>query len=476
VDERHLRKVTFTATEAVVAVRHDAPQAIANIRSILPQTTTVFVVIGNSPLEQFWREDLNSELKRFQNQLTLVWGNDLSFAEMLKHCAALPPNSAILYALLSVDAAGFPQTEGDALAELHAVANAPIFGLQSSQMGRGILGGPLMSMDDLSRNAAGAAVRILNHESPENVRVRTQLPGPNMFDWRELQRWHIGENLLPVGSVVQFREPTLWQRYKWYVLASVLVCFVQALLISSLLVNLSNRRRAEKSLRESQEALSNMGQRLIEAQEKERTRIALELHDDISQRLAAVRLQLSLLGKSLPASLDAAQKELTVSKQHVADLISDLQALSHRLYSPSLKHIGLAQAAGALCREFSAAQQIDIGFYSDNISKELPEDVRLCLFRVLQEALQNIAKHSRAGRGQVLLIGGPDIIELTVRDEGTGFHLERALAGNGLGLTSMKERLKLVNGQVSIASKPGRGTEIQARVPLLSKKKAAHSG
>jgi signal transduction histidine kinase len=342
-------------------------------------------------------------------------------------------------------------------------------------MGLGIVGGPLMSMDNLSKNAAGAAVRILNHESPDSVKIRPQLPGPNMFDSRELRRWHISENLLPVASILQFREPTLWQRYKWYVLASVLVCFVEALLISSLLVNLTNRRRAEKSLRESQEALSNMSQRLIEAQENERTRIALELHEDINQRLAAVKFQLSLLGKSLPPSLDGAQKELTVSEKHLADLISDLQALSHGLYSPSLKHVGLAQAAEALCMEFSAVQQIDIGFHSDNISKDLPADIRLCLFRVLQEALQNIAKHSSAARGQVLLIGRPDIIELTVRDDGSGFQLERALAGNGLGLLSMNERLKLVNGQVSVDSKPGRGTEIQARVPLLARKKAAHS-
>src|SRR5262249_54454193 len=153
--------------------------------------------------------------------LTFIWGNELSFAEMLKRCATLPPGSAIFYALLSVDAAGFPHTEEDALTALRAVANAPIFGLQSSQLGRGIIGGPLMSMDDLSRNAAGAAVRILNHESPEDVRVPAQLPGPNLFDWRELRRWHISENSLPAGSAVRFREPTLWQQYRWYVLASV---------------------------------------------------------------------------------------------------------------------------------------------------------------------------------------------------------------------------------------------------------------
>jgi signal transduction histidine kinase len=475
VDERHFEQANLAVTEAVAAVRHDVPMAIENIRRVLPQTRTVFVVLGNSPLEQFWREDLGREFQRFQNQLTFVWGNELSFAEMLKRCASLPPNSTILYALLSVDAAGFPHTEADALAELHAVANAPIFGVQSSQMGRGIVGGPLMSMDELSRNATGAAVRILNHQSPATVGIPSQLPGPNMFDWRELRRWHISENLLPAGSIVQFREPTLWQRYKWYVLASVLICFAEALLISSLLVNLIRRRRAEQSLRESREALSDMSQRLIEAQEKERSWLALILHDDINQRLAALRLQLSLFGKRLPTSMDDWQKELTGANRQIAQLISDIQAVSHQLYSPSLKHVGLVQTAEALCREFSAAHNIDIEFHSDKVSKDIPEEVRLCLFRVLQEALQNVAKHSGARRGEVLLIGWPDGIELTVRDEGNGFHAKKGMTGGGLGLPSMEQRLKLVNGQVFIDSEPGCGTVIQVRVPLQSKQKAAHS-
>ena len=143
---------------------------------------------------------------------------------------------------MALAAAGSPQTEAGSLAQLHAVANAPIFGLFSSQLGRGIVGGLQMSIDDFSRNAAAAGVRLLNHESPENVRTPPQLPGPSMFDWRELRRWDISENLLPVGSVVQFRERTLWQRYNLYVLASALVCFVEGLLIWSLLANLAKRR------------------------------------------------------------------------------------------------------------------------------------------------------------------------------------------------------------------------------------------
>jgi len=215
-----------------------------------------------------------------------------------------------------------------------------------------------------------------------------------------------------------------------------------------------------------------MSQRLIEAQEKERSWIALELHDEINQRLAGVMLQLSLLGKGLPASMNYAQTAVTAANKHLKELITDMQAMSHRLYSPSLKHIGLAQAAEGLCREFSAAQEIDIQFHSDNVSRDLPENIGLCMFRVLQEALQNLAKHSGARRGQVLLIGKPDTIELTVGDEGKGFHAEGALVGSGLGLLSMRERLKLVNGEVSIDSEPGRGTVIHARVPLHFEKKA----
>jgi signal transduction histidine kinase len=173
--------------------------------------------------------------------------------------------------------------------------------------------------------------------------------------------------------------------------------------------------------------------------------------------------------------MDARQEDLTAANTQIAELISDLRVVSHRLYSPGLKHLGFVQVAEALCTEFSAAQHIDIEFHSDKVSKDIPEEIRLCLFRNLQEALQNIAKHSGARRGQVQLIGSPDTIELTVHDEGIGFDPKKAMAGVGLGLPSMEQRLKSVNGQVSIDSEPGRGTVIQVRVPLKSRQKAAHN-
>src|SRR5262249_48300145 len=127
VDQRHLENAALTSNDTAVAVRHDPSQVIETILKILPETTNVFVVIGNSELELFWRHALEQEFDRFRNHLTFAWGPDLSFREILKRCAALPPHSAIFYALMSVDTAGIAQTEETALADLHAVAIAPIF-------------------------------------------------------------------------------------------------------------------------------------------------------------------------------------------------------------------------------------------------------------------------------------------------------------------------------------------------------------
>ncbi len=211
----------------------------------------------------------------------------------------------------------------------------------------------------------------------------------------------------------------------------------------------------------AEEALSTVSQKLIEAQEEERTRIARELHDDIGQRLV-------LLAWNLGSSNGNLRKQ-------VVDLANDVQALSHQLHSPKLDYLGLAAAAAGFCKELSDRQRVEIEFHSENIPKELPKEISLCLFRVLQEALQNAIKHSGSRQFQVSLRRGASEIELTVRDSGIGFETDEAIKGPGLGLTSMQERLKLVDGKLSIDSKPQRGTTIQARVPLNPGMKSARA-
>jgi len=231
-------------------------------------------------------------------------------------------------------------------------------------------------------------------------------------------------------------------------------------------VDITERKRAE-------EALSTVNQRLIEAQEEERTRLARELHDDINQRVALLALKLQTLQESVPASVAEIRGAIAEASKETEDLGTDIQALSHRLHSSKLEYLGLASAAGGFCKELSDRLGMEIEFHSESIPKDLPRDISLCLFRVLQEALQNAIKHSGSRHFQVSLSGGSSGVELTVRDSGIGFDPEDATRGSGLGLTSIRERLKLVNGKLFIDSQSQLGTTILARVPLSPKTKSA---
>ena len=222
----------------------------------------------------------------------------------------------------------------------------------------------------------------------------------------------------------------------------------------------------------AEEALSSVSRRLIEAHEDERARIARELHDDVVQRIALLSASLESLRLDHPAFRDQMSRIQDIQKE-VQEIGSDIQALSHRLHSSKLEYLGLEGACAGLCRELSEAHNVEIEFHSDGVRTDLSKEISLCLFRVLQEALQNAIKHSGSRLFQVSLVDGTNAIDLTVHDSGAGFDKEKAIDGRGLGLTSMKERLKLVDGRLFIESKLGQGTSIHAFVPLSPKAKAS---
>ena len=194
VDRRFVQNRALATNDTAVAVEHDPPQMIETILRLLPDTRTVFVVIGASQFEQFWLKELQRGLRRLEDRLTFIWTNALSFEQMLKGCASLPPHSAIFYGVLSSDAKGVRHTEERTMSAFHAAANAPIFGLHSTQLGHGIVGGPLLSIEDLSRNTATVAVRMLRGESPQSLTTPTQVAATPAFDGRELRRWNAGQS------------------------------------------------------------------------------------------------------------------------------------------------------------------------------------------------------------------------------------------------------------------------------------------
>jgi PAS domain S-box-containing protein len=223
----------------------------------------------------------------------------------------------------------------------------------------------------------------------------------------------------------------------------------------------------------AEETLSSLSGRLIKAQEEERTWIARELHDDISQRLALVAIDLDRQRKDLHASAAKLRRDIGETAKQVSDLVSDIHKLSHRLHSSKLDSLGLRAAAAGLCKELSKRHNVEIDFHAEGIPVQIPQEIALCLFRVLQEALQNATKHSRAKHFQVSLVGSMNEIYLTVSDPGLGFDPEEAVKGTGLGLTSMKERLRLVSGELSLSTQLHRGTTIRVRVPVGPRSKSA---
>jgi PAS domain S-box-containing protein len=214
----------------------------------------------------------------------------------------------------------------------------------------------------------------------------------------------------------------------------------------------------------AEETLSTLSQRLLEAQEGERAHLARELHDDISQRLGLLVWRLDGLTNDLRGSPRRVREQIEHTREDVITLMQDVQALSHRLHPARLELLGLAAASAALCQEVADQQGTTITFRAGNIPRDLPARISLSLFRVLQEALQNAIKHSGALQVHVVLDYRVDRLELTVRDDGTGFGLGDAASKPGLGLTSMTERMKAVEGQLLVHSTSQQGTTIEAWV------------
>jgi PAS domain S-box-containing protein len=238
--------------------------------------------------------------------------------------------------------------------------------------------------------------------------------------------------------------------------------------VVGMVADITERKQAE-------EALCHVSRRLIEAQEQERTRIARELHDDMGQRLALLAVELEELHQN-PPILSEIRKRVAGLHKQVAEITTDIQSLSHELHSSKLEYLGIAAAIRGFCKEFSEQQDVEIDLRSHDLPSSVSPDISLCLFRVLQEALHNSAKHSGVRRVEARLWGAPDEIHLTVSDSGAGFDSEAAKESRGLGLISMKERLKLLKGTFSVESQPKRGTTIHACVPLRPERNSSRAG
>jgi signal transduction histidine kinase len=281
-----------------------------------------------------------------------------------------------------------------------------------------------------------------------------------MFDSGALRSRGVGESELPPGSTVALRPSTLWQRTKskWVVAFAIAGC------LSALGSYVRLKRRRDRQL-----ALGGM---LIRAQERERSRIASEIHDDFSQRLAVMALELENAEEAIAASPGEAVRQVHNILNSASELGADLHTLSHRLHSSTLERLGLVPGVTALCKEFAVQQGIEVDLLTHDVPRSVHPDAALCLFRIVQEGLRNLKKHSGATKARVRLGRTGGKLYVSVSDEGIGFELHDLEEKAGLGIRSMEERASLMGGRFEIHSKPGKGTRIEASIPIIQRKTA----
>jgi signal transduction histidine kinase len=252
-------------------------------------------------------------------------------------------------------------------------------------------------------------------------------------------------------SFVQTRRETVWTKQ----------LVAQFRMVGQVIANALARKQTD----ERRQELSGL---LINAEESERTRLARELHDDFSQRIAVLAVDLERLPKKMADNPAGAKKRLAELLELTTGIGADLHSLSHRLHSSTLDSLGLVDALESLCEEFAMQSEIDVSFAHEGVPEQLDPEIALCLFRVVQEALTNVKKHSHALSVVVRISGTRDGLELSITDDGAGFSIDEAAKRIGLGLRSMQERIHLVNGTLKMRSYLQRGTSIDVRVPLRS--------
>jgi signal transduction histidine kinase len=237
--------------------------------------------------------------------------------------------------------------------------------------------------------------------------------------------------------------------------------------------DLSELRAAEAAFHEAETARHELARRLTTAQEKERTRIARELHDDIGQSLAILRIQMLRAGQPVSGMIGKRHPTIAQLCENLKMLTDKVSKMSHQLHSSELEYLGLETAIQSHCRAFSQQYKIAVECSCEDIPKDLDSLLALSLLRIVQEALHNAGKYSQAKSIQVAVLGSPSELSLLISDDGVGFDLEEAKMAAGLGLISMRERVHLAGGEFKITSAPGQGTCISARVPLDQIEEAA---
>jgi signal transduction histidine kinase len=462
----------------ITAIWNSLPvsKTVAAALALRPEIRRLVVVDSALASGNDVQREVTEQLKTFGNRIAVDYLKDLPLDRVVDRVRTLPPDAAVLYLRQLINEDQQPSIPRQGLEAVLRASPVPVFGISDQQIGSGIVGGVMFDSTGDGQQLGETALRIASGTRARDIPA---VEGPEipLFDWRQIERWGLRAEALPAGSRVLFREAGFWPQYGRYVLAAAIIFLLQSLLIGGLLLHRASRRRAERSLRESEEALrasaervQDLAGRLIAAQEDERRRIAIELHDDVSQALAMLSIELDQLSQDAASSRSRSAGASTAVAR-IADITSSVSALSRRLHPPKLE-MGLTDAVSGLCRDVSRTHSIHVEFQNSPLPPTIAPDVALCVYRITQEALHNVTKHSGAKRASVQLSASDNNLVLKIADSGKGFDIGRS-STKGLGLVNIRDRVNFLRGRLEIQSAPGAGTQLMTQIPIRSEANAA---
>lgn len=458
-DSRHLRGVPLSGIDAAVPCHVDLGAIVSNILRVFPETREILVVVGSTPLERFWTEEFRRAVEPFRDRVTFEYTNERSLQRTLERAAAAPAGTAIFYGLMIEDGDGVPHGEEVAFAALHDVATAPLFGVWDYQLGKGVVGGPMIALAAIAKDTARVADLILRGEGAGSFRDPPHDAVTVAYDAAELARWGVPRERLIPGAEVRLEIPSMWQLYRGRILLVAVLCAGQGLLIVWLVAANARARRAEAEIR-------NVSGRLVAAQEEERARLARELHDDVTQQIARLAIdagRVEASGTLGDASVAQTIRDLRVG---LVRLSEHVHVLSYNLHPSLLDDLGLLEAIQAEADRVAYQWALDVEVVAERLPESTPSTQARCLYRIAQEALRNVVRHARARTIRVRLVGERRGVRLTVTDDGVGFATQADRHPHTLGLASMRERVRIAGGAFAVASAPGTGTTVDAWVPL----------
>lgn len=439
---------------------------------LFPSVRQVWLIAGATEQDRRWLSKAESDLAPLANRIRIVPVSNFSWDDLLAKVRQMPRDAIALGVMFGADADGRNFVVGEALLDVARAANRPFFSVSSWSFGSGAIGGYIVDATLSGRLTAEVVRRVLNDPDAANLSPAETAAARWMFDAIQLRRWNISESRLPPGSLVLNRELPVWRRYLRPILATCLLVVLQGAIIGGLLVQRRKRRRVEVALRESEEKarasydeVRDLAGRLISAREGERTRIARDLHDDIGQRVASLSIALSRIQRQIPDASGPARQSLSDLEQQSTQLSADLRHLSHELHPGALEHLGLLEALRERCDDFRQETGVAVRLDVSDAWLDVTDARALCLYRIAQEALRNVATHAKARHVTLWLDRLNGHVMMHVADDGCGFDQTVKARRPGLGLVSLNERVHMLGGTLDVTAAPGAGTRVAVRLP-----------